>query len=208
MKTQVIMKRPLFGVEISQQSKTTFLSATDLVRAGNKWRVNSGLGTFDLSVWFQKIGVKEFISAMEKEYGVVKISGRGRGHHTWLHPLLFIDLALALSPELKIEVYKWLYDYLIEFRNDSGDSYKIMCGAIYGKISNKSKFKDYMIQTASRIKLACGVTDWQRATQKQLKLRDLIHNNISLLSDVLGDIDQAVRIGIEKSVQNTIEKGE
>jgi len=201
MKTQVIMKRQLFGADISQQSKSTFLSATDLVRAGNLWRGKQGLNSFDLSAWFNRVGVIEFIESLEEKFGKVKTSKRGRGQHTWVHPLLFIDLALAISPKLKIEVYTWLYDYLLEFRNNSGDSYKRMCGSIYIKISNKSLFKKYIIQTAGCIQNACGVVDWQRATQQQLKMRDTIQNNIALLSDVLTDIDQAVRIGIEKAIQ-------
>ena len=32
------MKRELFGQEISQKSKSEFFSATDLLRAGNKYR--------------------------------------------------------------------------------------------------------------------------------------------------------------------------
>jgi len=39
MKTEVIMRRELFGQPISQQSKTEFFSATDLVYAENMWRV-------------------------------------------------------------------------------------------------------------------------------------------------------------------------
>ena len=49
MKTQVLMKRELFGCEITQQSKTEFFSATELVSAGNKWRASNGLINFNLS---------------------------------------------------------------------------------------------------------------------------------------------------------------
>lgn len=206
METQVIMKRELFGSEISQQSKTTFFSATDLVRAGNSWRKDQGLSEFDQASWFQQKGVKEFIKELENEFGKVKVSARGRGQHTWVHPILFIDMALAISPKLKVEVYKWLYDYLLEYRNNSGDSYKKMCGAIYLKISNKSLFKEYIINTATQIQKACDVTDWQAATQNQLRLRDTIHNNIALLSNVMSDINQATRVGIVKAIEN--HKGE
>lgn len=201
MKTQVLMKRQLFGFDVTQQSQTAFLSATDLVKAGNHWRMKNHLTQFNDKAWFKNNEVKEFISSLEEQFGQVKISGRGRGHHTWVHPLLFIDLALAISPKLKIEVYTWMYDYLLQYRNDSGDSYKRMCGAIYLRISNKSEFKDCIINTANRIKEACNVSDWQCATQEQLRLRDIIHNNISLLSDVLTNTENAIRIGIVKSIE-------
>ena len=53
MKTEVIMKRELFGSEISQQSKSGFFSATDLVKVGNKWRYENGLSTFNLSLFLK-----------------------------------------------------------------------------------------------------------------------------------------------------------
>jgi len=197
MKTEVIMRRELFGKEISQKSQTEFFSATDLVRAGNAWRITNGLQAFEMNDWFNLKSTKEFIKSLEEKYGTVKISGRGRGVHTWIHPFLFIDMALAISPELKIEVYSWLYDHLLKYRNESGDSYKKMSGALYLKHTNKTTFPRYIQGVAEQIKEACGVKDWQEAEEKQLKKRDKIHESISLLCDIL-PIDEAVRIGIEK----------
>lgn len=197
MKTEVIMKRVLFGKEISQKSQTEFFSATDLVRAGNTWRIVNGLQAFEMNDWFNLKSTKEFIKSLEEKYGTVKISGRGRGVHTWVHPFLFIDMALAISPELKIEVYSWLYDHLLKYRNESGDSYKKMSGALYLKHTNKTTFPKYIKEVADRIKIACGVKDWQEAGEAQLKKRDKIHESISLLCDVL-PVEEAVRIGIEK----------
>ena len=115
-------------------------SATDLIRSGNKWRISNGLEPFDMKKWFQLKGTKEFISELELVYGKVKISGRGRGSHTWVHPMLFIDMALAISPKLKVKAYQWLYDSLLKYRNDSGDSYKKMCGALFVHESRKDLF--------------------------------------------------------------------
>ena len=201
METQVIMKRKLFGAEISQQSKTTFFSANDLVTAGNRYRIANNMPMFIMAEWFRKDSTVEFMSALEAKFGKIKTAGRGKGAQTWVHPLLFIDMALAISPKLKIEVYSWLFDYLLEYRNNSGDSYKRMCGAAYLRISNKSLFKKYITETALKIQTACNVTDWQEASQAQLKLRDQIHNNIALLSDVMTDINQATRLGIAKALE-------
>jgi hypothetical protein len=98
------MQRELFGHLISQNSKTEFFSATDLVKAGNQWRARQGLDHFNNSEWFRLKSTMEFVAELESKYTKVKISGKGRGKHTWVHPLLFIDLALAISPKLKIEV--------------------------------------------------------------------------------------------------------
>ena len=200
MKTEVVMKRELFGREISQKSQTEYFSATDLVKAGNIWRITNGLQPFDMNVWFNLKSTKEFLASLEYRYGIVKISGRGRGKHTWVHPFLFIDMALAISPELKIEVYSWLYDHLLKYRNESGDSYKKMSGALMIATKNKHDVQQNIISTAEQIRVSLGVKDWQSATEKQLKTRDRIHENIALLLDVL-PIQDAVRIGIKKAME-------
>ena len=199
MKTQVIMKRPLFGIEISQQSKTEFFSATDMVKAGNIWRKDNGMKPFKLIDWKNTKSNKEFMSELEKKYGDIYKPARGRGQHTWVHPLLFIDIALSISPKLKIETYEWLFDHLIKNRNDSGNSYKKMCGSLYVRQSNKSTFhKDIQI-LAKSIKTICNVTDWNSATEEQLKRRDRIHEDISLLSDVLNNNGEAIRIALKRN---------
>jgi hypothetical protein len=204
MKTEVTMKRKLFGYEISQKSKTTFLSATDLVKAGNEWRMLNGFDNFNLPEWFRNKKTKEFVKALEEKYGKVKISGRGRGKHTWVHPFLFIDIALAISPKLKIETYEWLYDHLLKYRNDSGDSFKKMSGALYNKYGNKREFNKFIQKVSIKIQKACGINewnDWQKADEKILSKRDKIHENIALLADIL-PLTEAVRIGILKGVDN------
>lgn len=195
------MKRDIFGGEVSQQSKTEFFSATDMVRAGNKWRVANDLGLFNLSQWLQSASTLEFIHELEKKYGNVVIKGRGRNAHTWVHPLLFIDMALAISPSLKIEVYEWLFDHLLKHRNDSGDSYKEMCGALYVLYGNKREFPEFISKVADRIKGVIGVKDWQSADEYQLELRDRIHRSIKLLCNVLKNPVQAVRIGIYENTK-------
>jgi hypothetical protein len=201
MKTEVIMKRELFGNEISQSSKTEFFSATDLVRAGNEWRALNKIQPFKMSDWLQTKQVKEFIAELEKEYGKIIISGKGRGHNTWVHPFLFIDMALAISPKLKLETYKWIYDNLIKYRNNSGDSYKKMAGALYLSISNKSEFKETLIDYAKKIKEACGVEEWQTASEKQLKLRDKIHEYVSVFSDIIREKNNLINVAIKKACE-------
>ena len=202
METEVIMKRTLFDGEIQQKSKSEFFSATDLVRSGNSWRLKREMPAFDYQQWLNTKSTKEFIASIEKKFGKALISGRGRGKHTWVHPYIFIDLALAISPELKIEVYSWIHDLLLRYRNDSGDSFKKMSGALYLNCSNKSNWHRGIKITCNMIQKACGVDDWQKATQEQLKLRDKIHENIALLCDVLRDNNQAIKIGINKALNN------
>jgi len=200
MKTQVLMKRMLFGNEISQQSKTEFYSLTDLVKAGNKWRALNDLEQFSIQSFLQNKSTQDFITELKKQYGEVKINSKGKNQHTWVHPFLFIKVSLAINPKLEIEVYKWIFDELLKYRNDSGDSYRKMAGALYENSKNKSTFHLSISKTAQMIQNACNVHDWNKATEEQLKLRNKIHDNIALLSDVLKDNNQAVRIGILKAI--------
>jgi hypothetical protein len=201
MQTQVVMKRELFGCEISQQSKTEFFSATELAKAGNKWRRFNELSDFNLSQYLKSNSFIEFKNEIEKKYGNVITSSRGRNSNTWVHPLLFIDIALAINPKLKIEVYEWMFDNLIRFRNDSGDSYKEMSAAIYTRFVNKREFPNYIQKVANYIKAELKVDDWQKATEQQLKSRDTIHNSIRLLCNVLNDTNQAVRLGVKENIK-------
>jgi hypothetical protein len=208
MKTAVIMQRELFGMPVSQHSKTEYFSATDLVKAGNKYRVINGLSPFNEKAWMATKGTKEFIEELELKFGKVKISARGRGQHTWIHPLLFIDMALAISPKLKIETYEWMFDHLIKNRNESGDSYNLLCGALYKRHTNKATFHKYIQDVAKNIRLACDVVDWNKASASQLKARDKIHKEAALLCEVLQDNDVALQIAFARvlGVEHVIPK--
>jgi len=200
MKTEVIMKRELFGCEISQQSKTNFFSATELVKAGDQHRKQLGLKEFQFYQYLKNKSTIDFIEELEKKYNIkVIVSTKGRNGQTWVHPLLFIDIALAISPTLKIEVYEWLFDNLILFRNDSGDSYKEMTASVFTRIGNVRDFQKTIQTIALDIKKALYVTDWQTATEEQLKKRDNIHLSIKTLCRVLTDIKVITRIAIEEN---------
>ena len=200
MITEVTMERKLFNMTIKQKSKSEFLSATDLVRAGNSWRSINGLDVFNINEYFRRVSTVEFIKELEAKYGEIKTTRRGKSGDTWVHPYLFIDIALAISPTLKIEVYDWIFDNLLKYRNDSGDSYKNMCGFLYAHTTNKQYFAREVISIADKVRLACGVENWQLANENQLKLRDKIHDNIALLSDILQDNNEAVRLAIIKTI--------
>lgn len=200
MKTKVLMQRELFNGTISQDSSNGFFSATDLFKVGNSWRYANKLQPVKMTDIVQQKGMKEFIETLKEQVGEeVYISGRGRSKHTWVHPYLFIDMALTINPKLRIKVYQWIYDQLIKYRNDSGDSYKKMTGAVFMTISNKSKFTETIQKIAKRIKVECDVKDWQTATEGQLKLRDKIHEYVSVFSDIIRDTENLIDVAIEKA---------
>lgn len=204
METTVLMERILHGCIVRQNSKTGFFCANDVVAAGNEYRAKNKMKLFDFRSWIDSPSNKEFFSMLEQKEGKVIDTKKGKNGGTWVHPFIMIDLALSINPELKIETYKWIYDELIQYRIYSCDSYKKMCGYLYENSTNKSTFHRSIGKTADIIRNACGVEDWNKATEQQLKLRDRIHENIALLCDVLRDNNQAIRIGITKALNNNL----
>ena len=199
MKTEVILSRPFMGSVIEQKSKSGLFNATSLIKVANIKRKELGQSAFNMSQFLKQKSTLEFIEELQKDNERVLIKGRGRNAATWVHPLLFIDIALAINPKFKVEVYKWLYDELLKHRNYSGDSYKRMAGAIYDRTSKKNTFHKYITRVANYIKKSCGVDDWNSANQNQLYLRGKMHDNIALLCSVLTSTDEAVRVGVFKA---------
>ena len=48
----------------------------------------------------------------------------------WFHPYLFMDFAMWLNPRFKLQVIKFVYDQLIEFRHNAGDYYRGLTSAV------------------------------------------------------------------------------
>jgi len=200
MITQVEMKRDLFGYEIKQQSKTEYLSLTDLSKAANEMRRVKGLSVFNVSLWLKSKSTIEFINELKNKYPDEDVitKSKGRNSQTWVHPLLFIDCALAVNPKLKVEVYDWMFDSLLANRNDSGDSYKEMSAALFTRFNDVRKFNSFIINTANYIKTQLNVLNWETATEEQLKKRHDMHVAIKLYCKVLTDPREAIRLGIKE----------
>lgn len=200
MVTEVIMQREILGSSVKQKSKSGFFLLNDLLAIGNKYRVANQMKMFSIDSYYARESTKEFIDEIEKKYGVIKNASRGANGGTWIHPLLFIDIALEISPSLKVEVYEWLFDSLIKYRNDSGDSYKEMSAAIFKRSQNHKEFPKLIAGIADYVRIYCTVTNWQKATEAQLKKRDSIHKAIILYSNVLTDPKQIVRLSCETAI--------
>jgi hypothetical protein len=143
MKTNQIMKRQFDNAEVSQRTKDSFFNATELLKHYNSV---SGKQKVLAEFWSNK-NTAEFIEALENELVTHNVgiplhlktyeTTRGKGGATWMHPYLFVKFAMWLSPELEVRIIKWVYDNLIEYRNQAGDYYKEMCEAI------ALKYKDF-----------------------------------------------------------------
>lgn len=132
------MKRDFSGTEISQTSSDKYFNATELLSAYNS---NSKKKKVIAEFWSNK-GTKDFMTALCNDLNIgnnlylpedLYTATRGVSGGTYLHPYLFVKFAMWLSPEFEVQVIKWVYDNLIDFRIDAGDHYNEMCKAIKDK---------------------------------------------------------------------------
>lgn len=203
MKTAQIMEREFRDGVIRQNHKTTWFNATDLIKIANQYRQQLGQSPKAIADYLKNDSTKEFIEQILDEENVSKVyeTKKGKSGGTWVHPLLLIDLAMWLSPKFKYEAIKWLQDELLHNRDISGESYKKLTSAVSIYYGNQvAKTGVAIPKIAHHIKKKLNVTDWNSATEKQLKDRDTIHNNIVILLDAGVDIQKSFELGIKNVI--------
>lgn len=126
MRTNQIMIR---GEGFIQRTNDGYFSATELVKQWNSNNSNKKqLGQYQLLN-----STNDYVAQLKKE-GIERpiITGRGKGVNsgTWVHPKIFIDLAMWVSVEFKSKVIDYVLDGLIKSRHDAGDYYNEMCASI------------------------------------------------------------------------------
>lgn len=179
MKSSVIMYRPMGEVDIRQDTKSEFFNANDLLDSYNATSKSKKY----IYHYLANDATKRYMHALLREeidntrncvYSETDIisTKRGKNGGTWLHPYLFVDFAMWLSPEFKVTVIKWVYDNLIKFRIEAGDSFKEVNDALFNAAPNSPPFV-YSNEAKMINKLVFGSPDrGQRndATEKQLAL--------------------------------------
>jgi len=169
--------------EIRQKSKSEMFNATDLLKIINKKRIIDNLYPLSMSNYTSAKQNKEFIEALMMEEGLTReeVIKTNKKAGSWVHPLVLIDMALWGYPKLKVAVYKWMYDNLLKYRNDSGDSFKEMNEALDDKFNIGAKYWEYA-QVANMIADEIGLKNiknrWQIATEQQLRYRDYLQHEI------------------------------
>jgi hypothetical protein len=208
MKTEVIMKRDFFGSLIQQRSHSELFCANDIMLIGNGFRSKHGLPAKVMAAYFDLQETRELIEQIKWEFNLepesIKTVTRGRNGGTWIHPLLFVDLAMWINPEFKVKVLKWVLDGLMESRDNSGDSFKAMNAAIKENYPNQATAEIY-IKIAGVISRACGVYEigadrWQLATKEQIERRDRIHVRIATYADVVDNVVDCVNKAVAKEL--------
>lgn len=159
METNIIINskdRELFGIVIKQETKTGFLSVSELQKAYDKARWQHGwsernikniMQTHDFkerifylleNQGFIKVSILTFMEMVEKEgiakvlkgLGVYKTTGARESKVTFANPYIWILLAMELNPMIYAAVVTWLTDSLIFDRIEAGDEFRPMNNAI------------------------------------------------------------------------------
>src|ERR1035437_260507 len=157
MKTSVSLIRKMGEFDVIQRTQDGMFNATELLK---QWNKSSGQQK-GVHHYFEQSSTKEFITALveeeSKERNTAKTSisaiytkQRGISGGTWMNPMLFIDFAMWLNPVFKVKVLKFVYDELIRFRNDAGDSYRTMSESV-SKLSKKGDIQKNISKIAEAV---------------------------------------------------------
>lgn len=195
MKTNQVMEtidRELCGRIVRQRTKDGFMRLWDIEAIGKLYRLENGLPELSLKDYVNSQNVKEFLAELEKEIGSKPYIKSTKSNSGWIHPFFAIKMLTHFNPRFEVQVYKWLWDYLIQSRIDSGDSYVKMCGSLYAYTTQKAKFQQSIKALSKNIRNHFGVDTWNNATQEQLKLRDELQTNIADFAKTLQNAYQGL----------------
>lgn len=134
MKTNQVLIRKMGAFEVMQRTSDGMFNATTLLK---QWNLHSGQQK-QIIHYCENASTKEFIQALTEELDSSKRNpvmiksraSKGINAGTWMNPLLFLDFAMWLNPAFKVKVLKFIYDELVRYRCDAGDSYREMTGAL------------------------------------------------------------------------------
>lgn len=179
METNIVLSskdRELFGITIKQETKTGFLSVSELQKAYEIARWQYGWSDKRISDIMQTDSFKErifylfedqglikttfpaFIEMTEKEgiakvlkgLGLYKTTGARQNKVTFANPYIWILLALELNPRIYAKVIIWISDSLIFDRIEAGDEYRPMNSAIKSIVPNPD-YKKYAIAINEKV---------------------------------------------------------
>lgn len=227
MKTNVTLEskdRELFGVTIKQETKTGFLSVSELQDAYEIARSQYGWSSIDISslmqsnkmterifyllkdkmlvkaeypVFMKEVKEQGFVKYL-KQIGVWKTTGRGENRTVMCDPYIWVAIALELNPMIYAKVIGFITDSLIFDRIEAGDEFKPMNAAVKTIIQNPN-YSQYAIAINERVfgKHYTGMRNY--ATSEQLK-------NITRLEVFVINCIEMGFVTDESSLMNAIAK--
>lgn len=206
MKTTQIIERPFYDGVIQQDHKTGFLNTKNMIDLGNQYRKSMSLAPVRLDSYLKSNKTKEFIEQILEQEKITTVMNSKRGKYggTWMHPLLFVDFAMYVSPKFKYLAMSWLSDHLLSFRDASGDSYKAMGSELEKNYHLGARIGVVIPEIARQIKNTLEVDNWNTASEKKLKLRDEIHKKIIFGSKMQANLKNVVDLALTDALINDV----
>lgn len=186
MKTNQVMIRDEGFI---QRTSDGYFNANELIKAFNKISDEKKI----LGNYMKTGSTKEFEEQLKKE-GIIQpiksVRGNSLNSGTWVHPKVFIDLAMWVSVEFKSKVIDYVLDGLIKSRHDAGDYYNQMTAVVMETYLDyygcKPKPMIY-IEEANFLKSLVNSKNRNNMTEEELKqLTYLQKFNTMLLKKKLG----------------------
>lgn len=202
MKTNQVMTVRFFNDFLRIEHITKYGSLTDLFNIGNSLRLQEGKKIASLNKFLDNDSTKEYIKASSEVWGfdldkAYIIKGKGRNSGTFAHISLLIFAAEYLSSKFHAMVIKeFITNRLLEYRDESGDYYKLMTICIDDHLNLEGDKSESYIKAAIAIKdrIKPEGNTWNTATSSQLRHRLEIESKIY----------DMVRLGMIKTVSHLI----
>jgi hypothetical protein len=132
-----IMSVDFFGNSVRAETEGLRVCLNDLIRAGNKWRIENGLQHKTVQqVTTHNVDFQSFLLAASKVYNIpaadmFTVVGKGGQARTMGHVAIAIFVAEQMSPEFHVQVIKtFIEGKLLEFRELGGTEFKNLNAAI------------------------------------------------------------------------------
>jgi len=205
MKTTQIMQRDFLGGTVRQNHKNGMFCVLDLEAIGNQERRLMDLKNKQATHYFKTQSAIEHVEQVSIETGIDKdlliIRKKGRNGGTWVHPLIFLDIAMWFNPRFKVKVFKWLMDELLLQRDCSGSSFKEMNMSLDSAFPVAMSMPYMYPKISNEVAGACGIHTkskdrWNCASESQLRLRDQIQKNIIFASKMCPDLATTLKMAI------------
>lgn len=180
MKTNQVLTRSMGEFSVYQRTSDGMFNATSLLKQWN----NLSPTERKMDNYFNLQGTGEFVNTIiakenldtPKLVYVKSRASRGLNSGTWMHPLLFIDFAMWINPEFKYDVLKFVYDQLVEYRNQAGNSYRRMCERI-AQVSKKGDIPKNISSIAKAVNIVVyGIHEKQMRNKQaeESSMRELV----------------------------------
>lgn len=204
MKTSQNLVRKMGEFEVLQRTSDGYFDANVLLSQWNSIKKNPQR---KMTEFTERQNTNEFINELAKELeamgeispkadfqAIKKVKGRmtkkGKTKdQDWMHPYLFIKFAMWINPRFEVKVIKFVYDQLIAYRNEAGDSYKELSSAVC-QIVGTEKMKTVMPSIAKAMNYVI-----YNSHERQLRNKQADEMSLKDLCELQKDIAKFINFG-------------